>query len=140
MTLEEKLANVPVEKDFFSELSEVDIAYEKLMGKISGKIILERTKNHLSQEDLAKKLGVKQSLISKWESGDNNFTFLQAIKIFSKLGIDVDIVFNPQNQYIQNSISSFRFTMPRKQKTILPSKEIRNMISEKFLKEESAIA
>lgn len=140
MTLEEKLANVPVENDFFTELSKIDITYEKLMGKISGRIILERTKNHLSQEDLAEKLGVKQSLISKWESGDNNFTFLQVIKIFSKLGIDVDIVFNPQNQYMQNSIPPFSFKMSQKQKTILPSKEIKNMMSEKFLEEESAIA
>jgi len=139
MTLEEKLAKVPVENNFFSELSEVDIAYGKLMGKIAGKIILERTKNHLSQEDLAKKLGVKQSLISKWESGDNNFTFLQVIKIFNKLGIDIDIVFNPQNQYMKNSISPFRFTMPQKTKTI-PSEDVRNILSEEFLEKESAIA
>mgnify|MGYP000910977083 CR=1 FL=1 len=91
MTLQEKLDKAPIEKNFFAGLTEEEIEYEKLMGKIAGQLILERTKRHMSQKELAEKLGVKQSLISKWESGDNNFTFHQVIKIFSKLGIKVDI-------------------------------------------------
>lgn len=98
MTLQEKLEKVPVEKDFFAELSKDEVAYENLMGKIASQLILERKKQKMSQAEFAKKLGVKQSLISKWESGDNNFTFKQVIKIFTALEVDIDITFGERSE------------------------------------------
>ena len=139
MTLQEKLDKVPVEKNFFAGLTEEEIEYEKLMGKIAGQLILERTKRHMSQKELAEKLGVKQSLISKWESGDNNFTFHQVIKIFSKLGIKVDIAFNSKNEYMQTTANTFRFAS-LKSGDSEKSKEIRKAVLASFSTEKSEIA
>lgn len=93
MTIEDKFNNVSVGDNLFTELSDEEIQYNRLMGSIAGQLYLERIKRNMSQKEFAEILNVKQSLISRWESGDNNFTFHQVAKIFSRLGLEVDISF-----------------------------------------------
>lgn len=42
----------------------------------------------LRQEDLAEKLGVHQSFVSKYESGERLLTFVETINICKALGLD----------------------------------------------------
>ncbi|HHV75393.1 MAG TPA: helix-turn-helix transcriptional regulator [Thermoanaerobacterium sp.] len=58
-----------------------DILYD-----ISMKIYEFRLKNDLTQKQLAEKLGIKQSMVSKLESGQYNLSIEQLWKISKKLG------------------------------------------------------
>lgn len=44
----------------------------------------------LRQADLAARLGVPQSFVSKFETGERLLTFLEALSIFRELGVTVD--------------------------------------------------
>ena len=61
--------------------------------KISTAIYMYRSKHGLSQKKLAEKLGVTQSMVSKLESGDYNYTIEQLWKVSSKLGLQFDVIF-----------------------------------------------
>lgn len=46
----------------------------------------------LRQSDLAKRLGMPQSFISKFESGERLLTFVEALVIFEALDMDPKVV------------------------------------------------
>ncbi|SNX52876.1 helix-turn-helix transcriptional regulator [Thermoanaerobacterium sp. RBIITD] len=69
-----------------------DILYE-----ISMKIYEFRIKNDLTQKQLAEKLEIKQSMVSKLESGQYNPTIEQLWKISKKLGWNFKIIFGEEN-------------------------------------------
>ena len=48
-----------------------------------------RTRAGLRQSDLAALLGVPQSFVSKYESGERTLTFVEAIVIHDQLGLSV---------------------------------------------------
>jgi len=66
--------------------------------RISTAIFDYRIKYNLSQKKLADKLGVKQAMVSKLESGDYNYTVEQLWKIASKLGFKLNIDFEEMSQ------------------------------------------
>ncbi|SHF19577.1 helix-turn-helix transcriptional regulator [Caloramator proteoclasticus] len=82
------------EKDYF-ELD--DILYN-----ISMKIFDYRTSNGLTQKQLAEKLGIKQSMVSKLESGEYNPTIEQLWKISKKLGWKFNVIFEESNSIEAN--------------------------------------
>lgn len=43
----------------------------------------------MSQKDLAEKMGVKQSLVSRWESSECNYTIDTLVEIADALGLSV---------------------------------------------------
>ena len=65
-----------------------DILYD-----ISMKIFEFRIKNNLTQKQLAEKLGITQSMVSKLESGQYNPTVEQLWRISKKLGWNFKIIF-----------------------------------------------
>ncbi|WHE06014.1 helix-turn-helix transcriptional regulator [Thermoanaerobacterium thermosaccharolyticum] len=69
-----------------------DILYD-----ISMKIYEFRLKNDLTQKQLAEKLGIKQSMVSKLESGQYNPSIEQLWKISKKLGWNFKIIFGEEN-------------------------------------------
>ena len=62
-----------------------------LMCDISIAIVEYRRKNCLSQEELARQLGVGQSMISKYERGDYNWTVRSLVEVSSKLGMKLTL-------------------------------------------------
>lgn len=76
--------------------SKVEAAYKELAPtyEMIKQIIKARTEQNLTQADLAKKMGTKQSNISRLESGSYNpsLSFLQ--KVALSLGKDLHIVLN----------------------------------------------
>lgn len=57
------------------------------------KIIKERTAQNLTQKEFAEKIGVKQSNISRLESGNYNPSFDFLIKVAKGLGKELHIAF-----------------------------------------------
>lgn len=71
-----------------------DVLAAKLMSQISTAITKERLKLHMSQKDFAEHIHANQSLISRWEHGDYNFSIKKLSDIASSLNLDVNIVFH----------------------------------------------
>ena len=51
-----------------------------------------------TQKDLAEKMGVKQSLVSRWESGECNYTIDTLIDIADALGLSVQCPLKPDER------------------------------------------
>ena len=61
--------------DFLSEyLSKSDVYAAKVIAKISMFILKYRQDANMTQKEFAKKMGVTQAMVSKWESAEYNFT------------------------------------------------------------------
>ena len=68
-------------------MTTVDIAQTALHIELSQKIRKARKKLGMSQKDLAEKMGVKQSLVSRWESSECNYTIDTLVEIADALGL-----------------------------------------------------
>lgn len=79
------------------EGSKCDELYD-IYYKISTAIFKYRVKHDLSQKKLAQKLGVTQSMVSKLESGDYNYTIEQLWKVSQKLGFKFNVVFEEEDE------------------------------------------
>lgn len=62
-----------------------------LDAKISSDITRIRIARGLSQKDFAEQIGVTQGLVSRWESGDSNYTIATLAKIAAACGLDIRI-------------------------------------------------
>lgn len=77
---------------------------EELLYVISKNIITYRKENNLTQEELAKKINVNQTMISKLESGNYNPTFKQIYKITKKLTGSIELF----NKILEEIVSSLK--------------------------------
>ena len=71
------------------DMSVVDMAQTALHIEISRTIRNARKQKGLSQKGLAEKMGVKQSLVSRWESSECNYTIDTLVEIADALGLSV---------------------------------------------------
>lgn len=71
------------------DMSVVDMAQTALHIEISRTIRNARKQKGLSQKGLAEKMGVKQSLVSCWESSECNYTIDTLVEIADALGLSV---------------------------------------------------
>ena len=71
------------------DMSVVDMAPTALHIEISRTIRNARKQKGLSQKGLAEKMGVKQSLVSRWESSECNYTIDTLVEIADALGLSV---------------------------------------------------
>lgn len=67
-------------------LSESEKLYREIIAQISGEIMAYRKENNLTQEQLAKKLGISQEMVSRIESGKENLSLRRLVEISLKLG------------------------------------------------------
>jgi len=88
---------------FRKYLSDEDVIELALSLKISNAIIRKRKELGLSQLDLANRLGVTQPVVSKWESGDTNFTIRTIVDLFSALNLEFEVL-------IGNEIQNYRIS------------------------------
>lgn len=83
--------------DYFDQfLSEEDKITNDLLTKLSLEIVKCRLGRQLTQKEFAKVLGVSQSMISKIESDEYNFSIGTLVKIFNKLDKIMDIKIYPK--------------------------------------------
>ena len=78
---------------FEESLSASDILAAKVNAQISSSITKERLKLHMNQAEFAKHINASQSLVSRWESGDYNFSIKKIAEIASSLDLDVNFSF-----------------------------------------------
>lgn len=64
----------------------------RLLAQISTSILKERIARNMSQKDFAKKMNVSQGLVSRWESGECNFTIEAFSEICAKLDLEPQII------------------------------------------------
>ncbi|MDD6311997.1 MAG: helix-turn-helix transcriptional regulator [Firmicutes bacterium] len=84
-------------------LTKADVYASDAIAEVSGRIIMERNKRGLSQKQFAEFMGVSQGMISKWESGEYNFTVESIAKISEKLSCSLKLELIPENAYFENS-------------------------------------
>lgn len=78
------------------------------LAKVSAQIVKARLKREMNQKEFAEFMGVSQSMISKWESEDYNFTIEALAKICEKLNLTLNInlnepsELNPHKKYDKN--------------------------------------
>ena len=94
--------------DVDTESSEY-VFYDTL-GSISIELVNYRAQHNMTQKDLASFLGVSQAMISKYESGDYNFSLRSLIDLFSKLSIPFNFSIGmnesgSESDYLENEYS-----------------------------------
>ena len=67
-----------VEADLFEDLSDDEKNEADIMAYVAMEIHKRRTEIGMTQEELASACGVSQAMVSRWESGDYNFS-IQAL-------------------------------------------------------------
>lgn len=82
-------------QEFISKISETlgnKLEMEELAkAKIASAILTKRYELKMSQTDFAEYMNVSQAMVSKWESGENNFSLSTIAEICEKLSMVFDI-------------------------------------------------
>ena len=81
--------------DLFNMFSDVlnpeDVLTSKLIAQISSAITQERINLNMNQTEFADYIDASQSLVSRWEHGNYNFSLKKLAEIAVKLNLDVNI-------------------------------------------------
>lgn len=111
--MSEKKCNVNELLALFSDsITPADILAAKIMAQISTAITKERLKLRMNQAQFAQHINASQSLVSRWECGDYNFSVKKIAEIFAALNLDVDVSFCDPALKIQNNVAAY---MPQAQ-------------------------
>ena len=81
--------------DGFSDLSTEDKADADLKAEIAMHIHEKRIDMHMTQKEFAEFNGVSQTMVSKWESGEYNFSLDNLSHLMATLGLKLEIVNEP---------------------------------------------
>lgn len=73
-----------------------DIMYAKISSQASRSITKERIRLNMRQKEFADYIHSQQSLVSRWESGDYNFTLRKLSEISVALDMDLHIFMTPR--------------------------------------------
>ena len=76
-------------------LQNSDVIAAEQQAKIATLIMKNRVDRQMNQKEFAEFMGVSQSMISKWESEDYNFTIESLAKICDKLNLELDVEMKP---------------------------------------------
>lgn len=83
--------------------------YLKALANITGELLSYRKAHHLSQADLAERLGISQAMVSKIETGSVNLSIKVLSKIATKLNAGLRISFEfSQDNSMQKSYTNFK--------------------------------
>lgn len=77
----------------FENLSAKEMCLAGIQGIIAAEISMKRQSMGMNQNQFAKFMGVSQGLVSRWESGETNFTLSTLVDIADKLNIDIQCPF-----------------------------------------------
>lgn len=87
MSLQDKLKNASTSDWLFDGLSEEEIKNIKMLAHVALKIESKRKEMGMNQKEFAAMMGVSQGMVSKWESGEYNFTISTLNSICTKLNL-----------------------------------------------------
>ena len=80
-------------------LTAEELQLASLQALVAAEISMRRQELGLSQKQLAEKMGVSQTMVSRWESGDVNFTLKTLVQIAAVLGIEMRPPFALRDPY-----------------------------------------
>lgn len=103
MSLENKLENAKSVDWLSTGLNEVELTSIKQLALISAKIEMKRSEMKMSQKEFAKFMGVSQTMVSKWESGEYNFSIGTLVEICDKLDFVFEPLIRDKNEYEKNN-------------------------------------
>lgn len=83
-----------------SSLSRSEALEIALKNTLVQTLILARIERSMNQKQFAAFMGVSQAMVSKWESGDCNFTVETIAKICEKLGLIPRLELLSENEYL----------------------------------------
>lgn len=86
-------ASNDIQKLFSAFMTPAEISANKQLALISATITLWREDHKMTQTSFAKLMNVTQAMVSKWESGEYNFTVKTLADISVKLGISLEQLF-----------------------------------------------
>lgn len=95
--LEEKLKNAETTNWLAEKLTESEIKRIRELAMIAAKIEMKRNELGMNQKEFAKMMNVSQGMVSKWESGEYNFTVTTLKEICEKLGMEFEPVIRDKN-------------------------------------------
>lgn len=81
---------------FTDHLSTEETMLFVLQSMIAAEVTSRRVEMDMTQKDFAQLLNVSQSTLSKWESGETNFTLSTLVTIASKLDLEIQSSFVPK--------------------------------------------
>ena len=81
---------------FTDHLSTEETMLYVLQSMIAAEVTSRRVEMDMTQKDFAQLLNVSQSTLSKWESGETNFTLSTLVTIASKLDLEIQSPFVPK--------------------------------------------
>ena len=103
-----KTSNV-LNKLFEAMMTPAEMSANRQLGLISAAIELWRADHNMTQAAFAEFMGVTQAMVSKWESGEYNFTVKVLAEISTKLEMPLETLFSgnlePYN-YEKSSVMS----------------------------------
>jgi len=76
--------------------TEFDLRSDSLKIDVAASIAKSMARNKVSRKDLAKRIGISKSLVTKMLCGESNLTLETIAKAFSALGSRVDLVATPE--------------------------------------------
>lgn len=79
-------------------LQNSDVIAAEQQAKIAATIAKNRVDMQMNQKEFAEFMGVSQSMVSKWESEDYNFTIESLAKICDKLNLELEVEMRPHNE------------------------------------------
>lgn len=91
MSLSEKIINAKRGKSLFDDVPPERMYALKKRAQAATAIFTERKRRGLSQAEFAVLCGVTQAMVSKWESGECNFT----LEKWAELTMMLDLPFDP---------------------------------------------
>jgi transcriptional regulator with XRE-family HTH domain len=91
MGITEKIANAKKTSWLTEGMTDSDVKTTVELAKISAKIERSRIDLGMTQKEFADYMGVSQSMVSKWESRDYNFTIKTLNEICQKLNLTLNI-------------------------------------------------
>lgn len=115
MSIRDKIVNAKVSHEVSESFSDVEIKKIKLLSHISSQIELCRVEKKMTQIEFANYMGVTQGMVSKWESGNYNFTVESLTDISEKLGVEFDVIFK-KDYFSFESSKAVQFSRLRKKK------------------------
>ena len=107
MSIMDKIMNAKTTYWLTEGMSEAEIKTTVELAKISAQIEKCRIERKMTQKEFAEYMGVNQSMISKWESREYNFTIRSLNEICQKLGLSLSV--NLEKKYTPKDYTVIRW-------------------------------